>query len=148
MTGEIEVTVRYAETDQMGIVHHSVYPIWFEAARTAFIRQVGMSYSEMEQAGVMLPLLELSCRYQRPAHYEDELVVRVEVCQLTLVRIEFSYTVCKKGESSPICIGKTLHVFVDQNFRPVNLSKYRPEIYRLIAIAAGEEEKDAASVSR
>ena len=69
------VCVRYAETDQMGVVHHAVYPIWFELARTDFIKVIGLTYSQMEQAGILLPVAELTARYRIPAKYEDELTV-------------------------------------------------------------------------
>ena len=59
MKSESKIVARYAETDQMGIVHHSVYPVWYEVARTDFIKQVGMTYTQMEQIGIMLPLVEL-----------------------------------------------------------------------------------------
>jgi len=73
---ETEIIVRYAETDRMGIVHHSNYPIWFEAARTDFIKNLGMSYSKIEERGFMLPLIELTCRYKGAARYEDRLIVK------------------------------------------------------------------------
>lgn len=69
MKSRSRIIVRYAETDQMGVVHHAVYPVWYEVARTDFIKQVGMTYSQMEQMGIMLPLIELQCRYLLPAHY-------------------------------------------------------------------------------
>ena len=107
-----KIVVRYAETDQMGVAHHSVYPIWYEAARTEYIKAFGMSYSQMEQMGIMLPLVELSSRYIRPAHYEDELKVTVSVRLLTRVKIEFYYEVWnQKGEL--INTGTTLHAWTD-----------------------------------
>ncbi len=70
-----EVTVRYAETDCMGVVHHAVYPVWFEIARTDYIKAAGMSYAEMEKRGVMLPVTGISCRYRLPARYDDTLLI-------------------------------------------------------------------------
>ena len=79
MKTESSITVRYAETDKMGIVHHSAYPIWFEIGRTDFIKQAGMPYSVMEEKGIMTPLTELNCKYYLPAYYEDELTVETRV---------------------------------------------------------------------
>lgn len=72
MHARTKVTVRYAETDRMGIAHHSNYPIWYEIARNDYIKMFGISYTDMENAGVMTPLLNLSCHFGIPALYEDE----------------------------------------------------------------------------
>ena len=64
----LEITARYAETDMMGIIHHSVYAVWFEAARTEFIKMTGISYTQLEKSGIMLPLSELCCKYILPVH--------------------------------------------------------------------------------
>ena len=76
---DIPLIVRYAETDRMGIVHHSNYPVWFEAGRTEYIKQNGISYSEIEKEGILLPLLELKCRFINSSTYEDRIVVRTSV---------------------------------------------------------------------
>ncbi len=128
-----EVTVRYAETDAMGVVHHAVYPVWFEIARTDYIKGVGMSYREMEENGVMLPVTGISCRYHAPAKYDDTLVIKAVVSRLTPARIEFYYTVTKKGEQQVLCEGTSSHGFVDSTtFRPLNFKKSMPELYGLM----------------
>lgn len=134
MTSESKIVVRYSETDQMGIVHHSVYPIWYEVARTDYVKLVGMTYSDMENAGVMMPLLELKCKYRSAAHYEDELTVQVKISMLTPVRIEFEYAIYKSKQQKPIHTGSTLHVWVNKNMRPINLKKFNPDIYSAIEI--------------
>ena len=93
MHARTKITVRYAETDKMGIVHHSNYPIWYEIARNDYIKMFGISYTDMENAGVMTPLLNLSCHYGIPALYEDELIIRTWVQTITAARIIFTYTV-------------------------------------------------------
>ena len=134
-----KITARYAETDQMGIVHHSVYPVWFEVARTEFIRHVGMSYTEMEQAGVMLPLAGLTCRYYYPARYEDEVTVTVSIQTFTPARIEFLYEVHHAETGKLLVRGTTLHGWTDHSLRPVNLKKRFPEIYEVVKRAQEEE---------
>ena len=132
MYSETKVEVRYAETDKMGIVHHSVYPIWYELARTKFIKEIGVSYSQMEEMGIMTPLAELSCKYMHPAYYEDILTIRVCISKFTPARVVFNYEVYKEGIEKPINVGSTTHAWVGKNLRPINLKKEFPEIYSKI----------------
>lgn len=135
-----EVTVRYAETDCMGVVHHAVYPVWFEMARTDYIKAAGMSYADMEKAGVMLPVTGISCRYRLPARYDDALLVEARISRLSPARIEFEYTVTRKGEAETLATGTSSHGFVDaQSFRPLNFKKEMPEFY---AVMEKQAERD------
>ena len=131
-TSKTEIVVRYAETDQMGIAHHSNYPIWYEAARTDFIKGAGISYSEVEKRGYMLPLLELKSCYKKPAKYEDELFIITKIKDLSFTRITFYYEVYNKNENTLINYGETMHVWTDKNLKPVNMKKCAPEIYNLM----------------
>ena len=124
------VQVRYAETDKMGIVHHSVYPIWYELARTDLSKLAGFPYSKMEEEGLMLPLIEVNCKYYSPAYYDDELVVTATVSKLTPVRIVFYYEVFRKDQEKPINTGYTVHAIVNKDMRPVNTKKLFPKIYK------------------
>ncbi len=132
MITKTQITVRYAETDQMGIVHHSVYPIWYEAARTEAIKKIGMNYSTLERNGVMLPLVELNCKYNVPAEYEDILTIMVEIAKLTPARIVFHYQIFKDGIEKPINTGSTIHAWVGKDLKPINLKKQYPEIFEKI----------------
>lgn len=130
MYSESKIIARYAETDKMGVVHHSVYPIWYEVARTDFIKKViGISYSEFERMGIMTPLVELNSKYIMPAYYEDELLVRVFVSKITPARIEFSYEVRKSGEEKIINKGFTVHAWVGNSLKPLNLKKKYADLY-------------------
>lgn len=134
MVSETHLIVRYAETDRMGIVHHSNYAIWFEAGRTDFIRKAGLSYSEIEEKGIMLPLIELKCNFKYPANYEDELIIKTNVKEMTGTRIRFYYEVVKNTEKPVILsTGETMHVWTDKNLKPVNLKKYSSELYELFS---------------
>ena len=93
MHSKTYITVRYAETDKMGVAHHANYPIWYEIGRTDFIKMFGTSYSEMEEAGVMTPVLNLTCHYGKPAMFEDKLIVRTWCIHMTAARIEFAYSI-------------------------------------------------------
>lgn len=137
-----EITVRYAETDAMGVVHHAVYPVWFEIARTDYIKAAGMSYAEMERGGVMLPVTGITCNYRRPAHYDDTLEITARVTRLSVARIEFTYTVTRKGEAEILATGTSSHGFVDANtFAPLNFKKTMPEIYSVLEQKAREDNK-------
>ena len=132
MISETKIIVRYAETDRMGIVHHSVYPIWYEVARTEAIKKIGISYSEMEKLGIMTPLSELNCKYILPAEYEDVLLIQVEISRLTPARIVFEYKVYKESDNNLINTGSTMHAFVGKDLRPLNLKKQFPNIFEKI----------------
>ena len=136
-----EIVVRYQETDQMGIVHHSVYPVWYEVARTDYCKQMGLRYLEMESMGIMTPIYEVHSHYKSPARYDDVLTVQTIVKRLTPYRIEFRYEIFK--EDTLIHYGETVHVWVDsKEFKPLNLKKYFPDVYQLIE-STMEESGDA-----
>ena len=138
------VTVRYAETDQMGITHHAVYPVWYELSRTDFVKSLGFTYSQLEKMGVMTPLVELSCRYSGVSRYEDELLVECRLVKCTPVQFEYRYRVFKKGETKPLNTGFTRHAWVDaQTFRPVRLDRRLPQVYeKLLASCEPEETRE------
>ncbi|MCX8130054.1 MAG: acyl-CoA thioesterase [Clostridia bacterium] len=122
--------VRYAETDQMGIVHHSNYPVWYEAGRTDFIRKMGMPYSKIEENGILLPLVELKCNYKGAARYEDEVTVKTSIKDFSGVRITFRYEVYKNDDL--INSGETMHAWTTKELKPVNIKKLAPEVYNMI----------------
>ncbi|HIU57230.1 MAG TPA: acyl-CoA thioesterase [Candidatus Ornithomonoglobus merdipullorum] len=130
---ETRLTVRYAETDMMGIVHHSRYYPWFEQARTDFIKRSGLTYSQMEKMGILLPLTETQCRYIYGLTYEDEVLITCEIEKLTVARIEFAYEVYKLPEMKKASEGKTKHGFVDKDMRPLNLKKAFPEVWEKLS---------------
>ncbi len=133
MKTESSITVRYAETDKMGIVHHSAYPIWFEIGRTDFIKQAGMPYSVMEEKGIMTPLTELNCKYYLPAYYEDELTVETRVSKITAARIVFEYSVKRDSDGKLLALGSTQHGFVSaKTFRPVSMKREMPVMFEAI----------------
>lgn len=135
-----ELTVRYAETDQMGIVHHSVYPIWYEAGRTDYIKMFGISYTEMEAAGVMMPLINLTCHYGIPAKYEDVVVVETGATKLSAAKMVLYYEVKRKSDGVLLGSGTTEHGFVDsKTFKPINVKKKLPELFAKISEDIREE---------
>ncbi|NCO69355.1 MAG: acyl-CoA thioesterase [Acidobacteria bacterium] len=109
----VTLRVRYAETEQMGVVHHSVYAVWFEVGRTALSHAVGMPYLEWERRGVLLAVGELRCRFKKPARYDDEITVWTRVGEVSSRRVVFEYRVTGP-EGTVLVEGETRHVAVDR----------------------------------
>jgi len=129
---ETHFTARYAETDQMGIVHHSNYAVWFEAGRTDFLNKAGVSNTSIEARGVLLPVYEMNCRYKCPARYEDEIVVLTRLKQISRVRICFSYQVLNAADQRLLATGETMHAWTDRALKPVNAEKAAPDVYSML----------------
>lgn len=125
---EALVRVRYAETDQMGIAHHSNYVVWFEVARSDYCRAVGVPYTEMEANDVQLIVAEVSLRYKRPAFYDDLLLIRVRSKEIRSRSLRFEYEVVRKADSELLATGETLHVVTDKSRRVRSLP---PEYHKL-----------------
>jgi acyl-CoA thioester hydrolase len=124
---ETEIRVRYAETDQMGIAHHSNYVIWFEAARSDLCRARGFSYKEMETDGdALMVVAETYCRFKSPAYYEDVLTIRTRVAEVRSRSLRFFYEVYRAADDTLIAEGETMHVVTDRNRKVRSL----PEFYR------------------
>ena len=110
------VTVRYAETDMMGIVYHGSYIPWFEVARTQLLREQGFPYRQLETDGYRIPVLEVSARYLRPAVYDDNLTIVATIKEKPSIRIRIEYEV-RRGEEL-LATGQSAHAFCDTNGRP------------------------------
>ncbi|MHC1681759.1 MAG: acyl-CoA thioesterase [Clostridiaceae bacterium] len=122
--------VRYAETDQMAVVHHSKYYVYFETAREDFIDLVGIKYKDMEDQGVMMPILETNCKYYEGAKYADVLKIETILEEITPIKVIFQYNITREADNKLIAKGKTVQAFVDkENFKIVNLKKRYPEIW-------------------
>jgi len=112
-TTETQVRVRYAETDQMGVVYHSNYFPYFESARTESIRQLGFTYADMEKMGVIMPVVDVHCRYLRPAKYDDLLTIKTMLNELPLHhKIEFHHEVFNE-ENELLAVGKIILYFME-----------------------------------
>jgi len=127
---ETKLTVRYAETDQMGIVHHSNYPIWFEAGRSNYLKALGVANTTIESKGVLLPLYDMNCQFKSPAKFGDEVIVKTSIKDISRVRLSFSYVVLNAMTEKIIATGETMHAWTDKDLKPINAEKSIPEIYR------------------
>ena len=122
----IKIKVRYCETDQMGLVHHGSYINYFEEARISWISNLGFSYSEMEKSGIILPVSKLNVSYLRPAYFDDDLVVNVELSELPTSRLIFNYTIKNKDEV--VVTGTTVLAFLNKETKkPVRCPDYMLE---------------------
>jgi acyl-CoA thioester hydrolase len=132
---ETQINVRYAETDQMGIVHHANYLVWFELGRTEFCKTRGFSYAEMEKDDdALMVVAEVYCRYKSPAFYDDKITIRSKVAEVRSRTVRFLYEIYRESDDSILVEGETMHIFTDKNKKVRTL----PQKYKdLLAI---EEE--------
>lgn len=126
-TGEATIRVRYAETDQMGVVYYANFFVWFEVARVELMRQMGFSYKQMEiEDDSFVVVARANCTYKQPARFDDVLKIRTRVSESRRRTIAFEYEVFHDATGSVIATGETLHVICDSKGR----SKSLPEKYR------------------
>ena len=115
---EARVRVRYAETDQMGVVYHANYLVWFEIGRVEFIRQLGLDYKSMErEEGCGIAVVDVSARYRSPARYDDELIVETRLLAARGSVIRFGYRIVRAEDKALLCEGHTVHVVVGRDMK-------------------------------
>jgi len=131
MLTQTKVTVRYSETDMMGIVHHSRYFPLFEIARGEHLSQSGITYLECEKRGLLLPVIESGCRYLRPAFYLDELIVTADLSELTPAKARYDYEITNQ-KNETVAAGFTLHAFVDKDLKPMNVKRKMPDMWEIM----------------
>ena len=115
------VRVRYAETDQMGVVYHANYVVWMEVGRVELCRAGGLPYKEIEEAGLHLAVIEASCRYIAPARYDDEIDIETAIEKATPRGIEFAYSMRNAVSGQLLAEGRTRHLFLGDGLRPTRL---------------------------
>jgi YbgC/YbaW family acyl-CoA thioester hydrolase len=121
LSGMTTLRVRYPETDQMGVVHHIHYLVWFEVGRTELMRSAGCSYARMEKDGVWMPVIEATCRYLSPARYDDEVRVHTQLSEVTRVRARFEYRIERVADGKLLATGATRHASTDQRGVPCRM---------------------------
>ncbi|MEX2045423.1 MAG: thioesterase family protein [Opitutus sp.] len=117
ISSRVQVTVRYAETDMMGVVYHGNYLPWFEVGRTTLLKEMGLAYRTLEDQGYRLPVLEVGVKYLRPAVYDDVVTILTTLREKPMLRINLEYEV-RRGEEL-LATGFTVHAFVDREGKPV-----------------------------
>jgi acyl-CoA thioester hydrolase len=121
-SGEIAIRVRYAETDRMGLLHHANYLVYFEQGRTELLRELGLSYRDLEDRGYLLVLTKAEVHYRRPARYDDLLTLRTTVVRTTMVRIDHKYELFCDGLL--LADGTSTLACVDRQGRPQALPEF------------------------
>lgn len=141
--------VRYQESDQMGVVYHANYLNWFEIGRTEMIRQMGYTYRNMEEQGLLLPVTGLDVKYHKPARYDDDIIILTRITAFSGLRLNYEYDIRRmtpdlneqlgsgqrvwsSEESLPgerLVTGSTQHVWVNGDWKPVRLDKAASELY-------------------
>lgn len=133
---EARVRVRYAETDQMGVVYHANYLVWFEVGRVEFIRQLGLDYKSMErEEGCGIAVVNVSVRYKAPARYDDELVIQTQLLAARGPVIRFGYRIIKAADGVLLCEGETVHVVVDKDMKKRSLPQRYADRFAAVLIS-------------
>jgi acyl-CoA thioester hydrolase len=135
---ETRIRVRYAETDQMGVVYHANYLVWMEVGRVEYWRAAGLRYRDMEQEdGILLVVAEVTCRYRAPAFYDDEVIIRTSIAESNARMIRFSYELVEARDGRVLATGETKHVFCGRDRKPMKVpAKY----HQVLGIGAQSRE--------
>jgi acyl-CoA thioester hydrolase len=128
---EVTIRVRYAETDQMGVVYHANHFVWFEVGRVEFFRQLGFSYKDMEQQyGCHIAVVDARCRYKAPARYDDEVVVRTQLKNARESMVHFGYELVRAADGLLLAEGETMHVVIDREMKKTPIPEKYMRIFR------------------
>ncbi|RPF55885.1 acyl-CoA thioesterase [Aquisalibacillus elongatus] len=138
LVNEADVKVRYQETDQMGVVYHANYLVWFEIGRTQLIEQLGFSYASMESAGVVSPVVDIQAKYKKPVRYGQTAKVKTWIDYYDGFRVVYGYevytedgTLAVTGHSTHVCVKK-------ETFKPISIKKHFPDWHEAYMNAMGE----------
>ena len=118
------IKVYYKDIDQMGIVYYSRYFEYFEEARTEMLSSIGLDYSNVEENGAMLPVIEAHCEYKKGATFSQHLIVKTYIRELPKVKIKFEYKICPAGSDEILLTGYTVHACTNLKGKPVKMPKY------------------------
>lgn len=122
MAHETRVRVRYAETDQMGVVYYANYLVWMEIGRAEYFRSMGARYKDMESTdGIRLAVVEAQCRYLHPARYDEEILIETSVMRANRRMVQFDYRIRDAASGRELATGSTRHIFLGPDMKPVKL---------------------------
>ena len=124
------IKVYYKDIDQMGIVYYSRYFEYFEEARTEMLSSIGLDYSNVEENGAMLPVIEAHCEYKKGATFSQDLIVKTYIRELPKVKIKFEYKICPAGSDEILLTGYTIHACTNLEGKPVKMPKYIRKILK------------------
>jgi acyl-CoA thioester hydrolase len=127
---DTRLRVRYAETDQMGVVYHANHFIWFEVGRVEFMRQMGLSYVDMEKEGCHMPVVDARCRYKSPARYDDEIIVRTHIKYVRQSMVQFGYDLLRASDGEVLAEGDTTHILIDAQMNKVPIPEKCMKVFQ------------------
>ncbi|MDB5055913.1 MAG: acyl-CoA thioesterase [Bacilli bacterium] len=144
-----ELRVRYSETDQMGVVYHVNYLNWFEIGRTEWIRAKGITYQELEERGMLLPLTDAEIKFRLPARYDDQIIIYTKMIEFSNVRLQFASEIRRfnktEQHANPVQLtdalepqgellvsGMSRHVWVNPSWKPIRIDKMAPDLFQII----------------
>jgi len=128
---ETSIRVRYAETDQMGVVYHANHFIWFEVGRVELLRQLGFSYRDMEENdGCFIAVVDARCRYKAPARYDDEIIVRTHIKNIRESLIHFGYELLRANDGTLLAEGETTHLVTDSQMKIATIPEKYLKVFR------------------
>ena len=146
--GETRVRVRYAETDQMGVVYHANYLVWFEVGRVELMRSLGFAYGTLEaKEGCLIAVVEATARYRLPARYDDELIVRASLRGVRSSMVQFEYEIVRALDGVLLCTGATTHVVVGRDLKKRALPEAYVTAFRSAMLAQTLEPEPAGLVT-
>lgn len=135
--------VNYYETDCMGIVHHSNYIRFFEEARLAMMAECGLSYRNIEEMGIIIPVTFVECEYVKPLRYDDDIRVESRFTKYLGIKLEVSYEIYHEGTQELCTRGKTGHCFLDCEMKPLRMKREFPELYQKLSSLVGKKERSS-----
>lgn len=136
MTTETTIAVRYPDCDQMGAVHHSVYAVWYEAARMDFFEKLGFSFSDMNALGINPPLVDLHIQYRAMVHYPGEVKIKTRILSYAPKKLELGYELYYEG--ALVSEASTFHIWTGPDMKSLNMQEAQPGVYAKIIAASGE----------
>ena len=139
MANPYQRVVHYYETDQMSIVHHSNYIRWFEEARLDLMAQLGADYKALEDRHILIPVVDVSCKYLSPARYGDTVTVCPTLTDYTGVKLCFSYEVRNAETQELLATGHSTHCFVNDTLCPISIKRQEPDLHRSFLALIGKE---------
>lgn len=135
MTTECTISVRYPDCDAMGIVHHAVYPIWYEIARMDFFQKIGVPYSDTHALGVDPAMVSLELKYAAPVRYPGTVTVRTRMLSCAPKKLELSYEVFREGDEAPCARGVSFHIWTGPDMKSCDMAASYPAAWEKIRAA-------------
>ena len=137
---EAPVRVRYAETDAQGVAYYANYFVWFEVGRITYLRTVGFDYAQMEREGFGFVIVEATCRYLAPAHFNEELLVRTWIAEIKHRSFVFAYEVVNQATGQLLATGRTAQVVIDRQGKPREIPA---ALRQMLEASVSEQPKSA-----